>query len=287
MPRSTTSGITTKSGKSDIDNPNYRLKNLEGNNIFFHPTSADAPQSIRTLIGTKTRPIEGEDRFDFDKDKLILLENNVAETVVEEFFNYEILRRGINLSNGPKLFTSKRISMTTPAIPHRPKESHITTPKPNILCGYKNSTFSNDQHRQLRLLDPSANFECLYYPFLIINFVGEKGNLFSATNQCAGALATSTNLVEKLNKRLQNDKFVDSTAWGIAMNGSEARVLVCWKDGEKFEIRTARVCHFRSENYHILWTMIKNIVDWGEHTRLDEISKALNWLEARGESGVE
>ncbi|KAJ3558184.1 hypothetical protein NPX13_g9763 [Xylaria arbuscula] len=154
-------------------------------------------------------------------------------------------------------------------------------PTPNLLSGYHNSAFEDDI--QLLALERVANGKDLLYPFLAIHFVGEKGNMWNATNQCLGALATSTNLVEQLNIRLLQSgrpqcNLINSTTWGLAMNGAEARLFVCWKQGEMFQIRTVQCIHFRGSSLHTLWHFVENILKWGTDERLEEIRGGLKEL---------
>jgi hypothetical protein len=76
----------------------------------------------------------------------------------------------------------------------------------------------------------------LIYPFFVIEFKGD-GPLWVATNQCLGGSASCVNVAERLNCQLRHcksDKIrpIDSAAFSIAMNGTEARLYISWKHNE-------------------------------------------------------
>ncbi len=80
-------------------------------------------------------------------------------------------------------------------------------------------------------------YQGLLYPFFVVEFKGEGGSLWVATNQCLGGSVACVNVAELLNRQLRecnSDKIqqIDSAAFSIAMNGSEARLYISWKHDE-------------------------------------------------------
>ncbi|KAI1358143.1 hypothetical protein F5Y08DRAFT_351173 [Xylaria arbuscula] len=279
MPGSTTSGNTTRSGESSsILNPHYRNHYLKPNNINFLSVMDRVPEAQQTLVRNMLKSTNKS--FALSNPNISHLENNVAESDVETFFNTGCTEHKILLDDYLILATHKRLPMLSEAVPNV-SEKRLITPTPNLLSGYHNSAFEDDI--QLLALERVANGKDLLYPFLAIHFVGEKGNMWNATNQCLGALATSTNLVEQLNIRLLQSgrpqcNLINSTTWGLAMNGAEARLFVCWKQGEMFQIRTVQCIHFRGSSLHTLWHFVENILKWGTDERLEEIRGGLKEL---------
>lgn len=105
--------------------------------------------------------------------------------------------------------TSSRLPIAKQAVPTIPRKQPITTPQPNLLSGYQVTAFSEEL--RYRALQELANHKGLLYPFLNINFVRERGTIWSAINQCISALATLTNLVKKLKAQSPGNSLIDST----------------------------------------------------------------------------
>jgi hypothetical protein len=88
------------------------------------------------------------------------------------------------------------------------------------------------QLAQLRSMgNEIANAQDLIYPFFVIEFKadgpGGSGSMWVATNQCLGGSASCINIAERLNRQMRQWKnrkvrLIDSTAFSIAMNGTEA-----------------------------------------------------------------
>jgi hypothetical protein len=124
-------------------------------------------------------------------------------------------------------------------------------------------------------MDGAANNQGLMYPFFIIEFKGNGGDLWVATNQCLGGSTLCINIAERLNR-----KPVDSTAFSIAMNGTEARLYISWKHNE-LDYYMQKVKSFLlqdPEHYIEFRKHVKNIIDWGKDKRLNEIREPLDAL---------
>ena len=106
-----------------------------------------------------------------------------------------------------------------------------------------------------------------------------------ATNQCLGGSASCVNIAERLNRQLRHCKSdkvrpIDSAAFSIAMNGTEARLFVSWKHDE-LKYYMAKVDSFllqSPEHYLKFRRYVRNIIDWGKDKRLKEIRDSLDSL---------
>jgi hypothetical protein len=119
-----------------------------------------------------------------------------------------------------------------------------------------------------------ANTEGLVYPFFVIEFnadgPGWSGSMWVATNQCLGGSASCVSIAERLNRQLrecknEEVKSIDSTAFSIAMNGTEARLYISWKQNE-LDYYMRRVKSFslqEPEQYVAFRKYVRNIIDWG------------------------
>jgi hypothetical protein len=106
-----------------------------------------------------------------------------------------------------------------------------------------------------------------------------------ATNQCLGASTACIQISENLKNRLEKctdiepNKPLDSTSFSIAMNGTEARLHVSWKD-EDF-IYTQKIKTFllqQPEEFLEFRRFVRNIIDWGRDERLECIKSGLDVL---------
>ncbi|KAF3768457.1 hypothetical protein M406DRAFT_249949 [Cryphonectria parasitica EP155] len=148
------------------------------------------------------------------------------------------------------------------------------------------------RHRDEQLPEHVANIvdyarrnRDLMYPFFVIEFKGNGEDLWVATNQCLGDSASCINIAERLNRQLRESKSskvkpVNSTAFSIAMNGTEARLYVSWKHNE-LDYYMQKVKSFLlqdPEHYIEFRKHVKNIIDWGKDQRLKEIRESLDTL---------
>jgi hypothetical protein len=60
------------------------------------------------------------------------------------------------------------------------------------------------------------------------------GTFCECTNQCLGGSACCINILQQLNKRAKIP--VDTTTFSIAMTGTEAQVLISWKENVEYNI---------------------------------------------------
>lgn len=132
-----------------------------------------------------------------------------------------------------------------------------------------------------------ANYDSpgLLYPFLVVQFKGDDGKMWSATNQCLGGSASCVKVTEHLNHELErcssgNVRLVSSAAFSIAMNGPEARLYISWKHNElDYYMAYVRGFLLQDPGHFIEFRKhVRNIADWGNGRRLKEIRDSLDRL---------
>lgn len=132
-------------------------------------------------------------------------------------------------------------------------------------------------------LGGAVDYQDLMYPFLAIEFTGESGSLWVATNRCLVASASCVKIAEYLNfllsLRRERSKVepIDSTVFSIAMNGTEARLYVTWKDRIGFNMQKVDSFILQKPKDHIEFrNHVENIIDWGKDQRLKGIQDAVD-----------
>ncbi|KAF4450195.1 hypothetical protein F53441_6629 [Fusarium austroafricanum] len=203
---------------------------------------------------------------------------------VENYFHARIFPGG---EPGDSLKRSDRQPMAKHTTPNTGSGFKVSTPVPDMLYGYQEEAFARQQQTQLISVgtEMMANDQALIYPFFVIEFQGEgpcgPANLWVATNQCPGGSASCINTVENFNRRLRQCKSlicpIDSAAFSIAMNGTEARLYISWKQSE-VDYYTANVQNFLLQNpeqYLKFRKYVHNIIDWGRGGRLEGFASPL------------
>ena len=130
----------------------------------------------------------------------------------------------------------------------------------------------------------------IYYILLYFQrFKGDgrsgDGSLWVATNQCLGGSTSCVKIAERLNCRLRECKskevrLINSAAFSVVMNGTEARLYISWKHNE-LDYYMRRVKSFslqEPEQYVAFRKYVRNIIDWGKDERLNKIRDSLNSL---------
>jgi hypothetical protein len=167
----------------------------------------------------------------------------------------------------------------------------VSGPIPDMLYGYNHiAAFTGAQRSQLSALGNTmvANNQNLVCPFFVVEFKGD-GALWVATNQCLGGSASCVNIAEHLNRQLRHCKAseiqpINSAAFSIAMNGTEARLYVSWNHND-LDYYMGRVKSFllqEPEHYIEFRKYVRNIIDWGKDKRLNEIRASLDRLLEEG-----
>ncbi|OBT65449.1 hypothetical protein VE03_06022 [Pseudogymnoascus sp. 23342-1-I1] len=295
---------TMLSTRSLVENPGYRL-HLKQNGINLLPSYHHLPGHVSNFLGHiwKYRAPTGPSQNQIQSDtQLAELGMGASEGEIASYFQQQLF-----LLPGQKdgLKGSIKLPMARHAVPGVGSELRISIPVPDILYGYNLfGAFTDGEQTQIYHMATSpvfGNNDGLMFPFLAIEQKGDgpvsRGSLWVATNQCLGASASCVNIVERFNQLKRkcnpssnNDnnsygdnvdvKSVDSISFSIAMNGSEARLYVTWKQDE-VTYHTAivdsfllqRPCDFLNFRRYVL-----NILDWGMDARLTGIKNSLGHL---------
>ena len=286
------SGASAGSGRKNlVEDPYYRDMNLASNNIYMRSSREQYPERIASLVDhvRKDRDSPGPSSDQVWQDMgLENLEMGVGETDVEDYF------RGKIFAKPAPLDSLKRIDknpMAKQVVPNVGSKLKVSTPWPDMLYGYNRLGAFPQQQTQLISMGTEivANSQGLIFPFFVIKFKadgpGGSGSMWVATNQCLGGSASCVNIAERLNRQLRqykNEKVrpIDSAAFSIAMNGTEARLYISWKHDE-LKYYTQKVDSFllqKPKDYMEFRKYVLNIIDWGKDERLKEIRKSLDNL---------
>ncbi|KAH8593092.1 hypothetical protein B0O99DRAFT_653493 [Bisporella sp. PMI_857] len=280
------------SRKSLVEDPYYRDNNLAENNIYLRSFYEEFPVDIAGLVDHVRRdrdsPGLSADQVN-QNTRLERLEMGTGEPDVERYFHAHVFP---DPEPTDILQRTDRYPMAKHAVPDFGPKLKVSTPVPDMLFGYnRNGAFPQQQQTQLRSMgnEMVANTQGLVYPFFVIEFKadgpGGSGSMWVATNQCLGGSASCVNVAERLNRLLKQCKNkevrpIDSAAFSIAMNGTEARLYVSWKHDE-LKHYTRKVDSFllqKPKDYVEFRKHILNIIDWGKDERLKEIQKSLDSL---------
>ncbi|OAA62644.1 hypothetical protein SPI_04184 [Niveomyces insectorum RCEF 264] len=288
------SAARSSSGKSLVEEPFYRDMNLAANNIYMQPHREQLPDHIQALLDHVRRPRTSPSPSASDDlrqdDELYQLQLGTGEPEVEEYCKTYIFPKP-----GPVdgLQRSNRQPMTRNSVPTTTPKLRVSTPVPDLLYGYSRyGAFSPQQQTQLIAMGTDVlatnQAQSLLYPFFVVEFKGDGGSMWVATNQCLGGAASCVHIAERLNRQLRRActrgeiQAVDSVAFSVAMNGAEARLYVSWKHDD--ELAYYYMAHVQSfllqdaEHYRAFRNVVRNIVDWGKDDRLNRIRASLDTL---------
>lgn len=283
------SSSVQSSARNLVENPFYRSTNLASNYIFLRSRRHELPEHISGLVCrvSRDRASPGPSTEDLWQDEgLEALEMGAAENDVQLYFQSEIFPR-----SSCCLKRSDRFPMSKSVVPQITSGLKLSTPVPDILYGYdRNGAFAGQQSQLISMgLGMTGNSQDLIYPFLVIEFKGDgpsgAGSLWAATNQCLGGSTSCVNITERLNHLLRQRNSgeilpIDSAAFSIAMNGTEARLFISWKNDE-VGYDMARIGSFllqRPDDYLAFRKWVRNIIDWGRKERLIQIQQSLDIL---------
>lgn len=285
---SSTGSASPLSKKNRVEDALYRNRNLATNNIHMRRRHTPLPKLVSSLVDfvSKDRDSPGPSVEDLEQDQsLDELESVVEEMSVQLYFQYAIAR-GFQHS----LRQSSRFPMVKSVIPDTGSSFKVSKPVPDLLYGYKHDRAFPRQQTQLLAMgdEMRANSLGLIYPFFLIEFKGDcaanTGSLWVATNQCLGGSASCVNIAERLNDRLRRCtqgevSLIDSSVFSIAMNGTEARLYISWKQDELYYMQSVKSFLLQKPTDHLEFRKyVRNIFDWGENRRLNEIQNALDNL---------
>lgn len=215
------------------------------------------------------------------------LEMGAEKPDVENYFMDEIFPRS---AVSGTLRRSDKQPMSRHAVPSTRSNLRVSNPIPDMLYGYSNEEFPQQQTQLISMgTEMSANNQGLSYPFFAIEFEGDgpgrTGSLWVATNQCFGGSASCVNIAERLNRQLMHCKsdeirLINGAAFSVAMNGTEARLYISWKNSE-LDVYMQKIDSFllqKPKDYLEFRKYVRNIIDWGENKRLKEIRNSLDIL---------
>ncbi|KAI0593327.1 hypothetical protein F4775DRAFT_608073 [Biscogniauxia sp. FL1348] len=292
-----TSGPSRAFGRSLVEDPFYREMNLAANNIYMRPPYEEFPEEVADLVNYVGRgrdsPGPSPDQVRQDSNLAAFLWMGAGEPQVEQYFGTHIFPYpGITES----LQRSDRQPMAKSSVPNVGSKFKVSTPVPDMIYGYNRQGAFPGQQAQLISMgtEMAANTQDLLYPFFVIEFKGEgpsgSGSLWAATNQCLGGAASCVNIATRLNHHLEQQcksdgvRSVDSVAFSIAMNGTDARLYISWKHDEH-KYHTTIVENFllqKPEDYIRFRKYVRNILDWGRERRLVQIRSSLDALLEEG-----
>ncbi|KAF2245255.1 hypothetical protein BU26DRAFT_522349 [Trematosphaeria pertusa] len=292
---------SSRSSRALVEDPFYRDQNLAANGIYMRYRDEPFPEHIASVVDTarKKRDSPGPSPDDVYRDRALgaLEMEGLDEPDVEDYFRDRVFPKAGEEND---LRRTYRQPMSRHAVPSSAKPKlRVSNPIPDMLYGYRRHHAFPDQQTQLismgTEMNGTANTQGLMYPFFVIEFKGNGGDLWVATNQCLGGSASCVNIAERLNDQLRKCKSskvqpVDSTVFSIAMNGEVARLYVSWKHNElDYYMQKVRSFLLQDPEHYIEFRKhVKNIIDWGRDKRLTEIRESLNTLlEAAGQSASE
>lgn len=231
-----------------------------------------------------------------DEDELVAFLN---ATVFPNPLTDPLYGSATGLTSSSKAHMSRHLVPTNPTypVPYR-----VTQPRPDRLYGYsgkRDTAFTEPQLLAQTILHPEipgypvATSSGIRFPFLAIEFKTTQGDLWVATNQCAGASSACLNAVDRLNTALldhQSGLRVDNLSYSIAVDNNTAELYVSWK-GDDLNHYLQRIGAFllsSEEHFQSFRKQVRNILDWGRDTRLTQIRDALDTiLEEHGKKASE
>ncbi|KAK0655480.1 hypothetical protein B0T16DRAFT_397083, partial [Cercophora newfieldiana] len=281
---------SSRSSRALVEDPYYRDQNLAFNHVYMRPPCDQFPEHVSSLVDqvrqSRDSPGPTLDEVRHDAGLYQLEMEGLDEPAVERYFGNSILPYP---NPEDDLRRSDRQPMSRHAVPNAGPQFKVSNPIPDMLYGYSRHQAFPDQQTQLismgNEMNGTANNQSLMYPFFVIEFKGNGGDLWVATNQCLGGSASCVNIAERLNRQLKACKSskvkpIDSTAFSIAMNGTEARLYVSWKHSD-LDYYMQKVDSFllqKPRDYIEFRKHVRNIIDWGKDTRLKEIRESLDTL---------
>ncbi|TAQ85520.1 hypothetical protein B7494_g6176 [Chlorociboria aeruginascens] len=286
------SGAFTGSGRrSLVEDPYYRDMNLASNNIYIRDFYEEFPEDIAGLVNhvRKDRDSPGLSSDQLKQNtRLYDLEMGTAEPAVENYFKANIFPEPGRSDSLKRIDKNPIAKQVVPSVGSNLK---VSTPVPDMLYGYNRLGAFPQQQTQLISMGTEiiANSQGLIFPFFVIEFKadgpGGSGSMWVATNQCLGGSASCVNIAERLNRQLRQCKNkevrpINSAAFSIAMNGTEARLYVSWKHDE-LKYYMQKIDSFllqKPKDYVEFRRYVRNIIDWGKDKRLKEIRDSLDNL---------
>ena len=316
--RSDASGATQPS-RIDSTNSNYRAQVLRKNGVYIInasvPLSTELAAEAERTRGRRSSP-ELSDRVAAEICEQILMRGDDAESAMEGLLPENGIlprdrrddpRSHEHLRYVRRMPYSKAFPFPKPIIPDdiladiKTNIQSITIPCPDIAYGYTVEGFSSNQQlaqgsaiRGVDLNTVSMPAKDLFWPFFVVEFkaLSTGGNIYYATNQCAGGGAVSVKAMEVLYDLASqvSDDFSDplgTVAYSAAIDGELAIMYIHWfEDGKHCMERMDIYLLSRPAELIAFHRQVRNIVDWACSTRLDKIKSALDVVLTGGPKGV-
>ena len=259
-----------------------------GNDIVERSSYELLPPSLDPLVNQvrRARHSPASSLDSSDQRELWDMHRGAPESKVENFFRKTVFPDCVG-----GMVRDDHLTAHAHQVPQKQGASYrVSKPVPDSLYGYDRNRAFPSQEAQIVNNGSAAEAGStgLLYPFFAIEFKGEgptAGGLWVATNQCLGDSAMCIKIAEQLNTQLRacdnaNVQQVDSTAFSIAMNNSQARLFISWKDRD-LKYYTQRLDSYlldRPSDFENFRQHVKNILDWGQNERLKQIQEALDHL---------
>ncbi|KAH8889896.1 hypothetical protein GQ53DRAFT_766357 [Thozetella sp. PMI_491] len=292
------------SSTASVRHPSYRQNNLTSNGIHVRHDRARLPDHISSHVEElrakqRDSPSPTSEQIDGYLDELGNLAEGCTEADVEGFLEDSVFPKPSDATYGRSagLGSAKSSLMSSHLIPNNPESQfRVSGPKPDLLYGYsgalRDGAFTQAQFLAQEGLHPrnarfaEATTQGLRFPFFAIEIKaagGTRGDLWVATNQCAGASSACLNAIDQLNTLLREDQSgqrVDNLSYSIAVDNNIAQLYISWKEDD-LNYYLQRVDAFllsRPEDFKSFRKQVRNILDWGKDTHLTQIKVALDTI---------
>ncbi|KAK0655345.1 hypothetical protein B0T16DRAFT_451044 [Cercophora newfieldiana] len=289
------------SSTASVRHPSYRHNNLNSNKIHIRDASAQLPDYLSShLEGVRAErdsPGPSSEQIRGYLHGLEILDRGCTEANVESFLEDTVFPKDYDATYGRRagLESAKSSLMSSHLIPNNPESQfRVSGPKPDLLYGYssdlRDGAFTESQFLAQEVLHPrnarfaEATAQGLRFPFFAIEIKaagGTRGDLWVATNQCAGASSACLNAAYQLNTLLPKHpgvQRVDNLSYCVAVDNNTAQLYISWKEDD-LNYYLQRVDAFllsRPEDFKGFRKQVRNILDWGKGTRLEQIKDALD-----------
>lgn len=297
--RVSAAGASDTPSSSGVRHRMYRQNNLEFNHVYVRRPDAHLPATVSDYIGNTLRAERDSPEPSAEEMKGVMYwlstlaegcdEDDVAAFLGDTVFPDPKIDPVYGLAVG--LMSSSSAPMSQHLVPADPVSPYkVSQPKPDKLYGYSGNT--NRAFTQPQLLTqttlhpqiphyPAATSQGLRFPFFAIEFKaagGTRSDLWVATNQCAGASSACLNAMDQLNALLRGTQRIDSLCCCIAADNNTAQLYISWKEDDL-------IYYLQQVDAFLLWSpehfinfrkQVRNILDWGKDTRLQQIRDALD-----------
>ncbi|KAH8687085.1 hypothetical protein BGZ61DRAFT_533722 [Ilyonectria robusta] len=254
-----------------VENPHYRV-HLAVNKIEVRPPRDKLPEPISELCNLiqTARMSPRPPMTDHALQTLEAFGDMSSEPHLEKFFQNKIAS---DLFMEDEKRWVERQPMDRRLVPSFSSKMKVSTPIPDTLYGYRvPDDFSLPQLEQLcERKKPEdilvANSAGSVFPFLAVEFKGDGP---------VGGAERLNSMIEQFQR--QDVPHIDSTAFGIAMNGMIAKLFVSWKNGDGL-ILAQKIKEFvleRPEEFIALRNCVRSIVEWGMGERFTNVKRALD-----------